>query len=50
MFEFGYVVESEKRTVNGKEKRVQKKTPISYVLAPAAGSRNAVGPLFFFMD
>ena len=36
VFEFGYVVESEKRTVNGKEKRVQKKTPISYVLAPAA--------------
>ena len=36
IFEFGYVVESEKRTVNGKEKRFQKKTPISYVLAPAA--------------
>jgi len=30
------VVESEKRTVGGKEKRFQKKTPISYVLAPAA--------------
>jgi hypothetical protein len=28
-------VESEIRTVGGKEKRVQKKTPISYVLAPA---------------
>ena len=36
IFEFGYVVESEKRTVGGKEKRFQKKTPISYVLAPAA--------------
>ena len=35
IFEFGYVVESEIRTVGGKEKRVQKKTPISYVLAPA---------------
>ena len=36
LFEFGYLVESEKRTVNGKEKRFQKKTPLSYVLAPAA--------------
>ena len=35
VFEFGYVVESEKRTVNGKERRVQKKTPISYLTAPA---------------
>ena len=26
----------EKRTVGGKEKRVQKKTPISYLLAPTA--------------
>jgi hypothetical protein len=39
VFEFGYVVESEKRTVNGKEKRVQKKTPISYVLAPQADNQ-----------
>ena len=36
IFTFGYLVESEKRTVNGKEKRFQKKTPLSYVLAPAA--------------
>ena len=36
IFTFGYVVESEKRTVGGKEKRFQKKTPIAYVLAPEA--------------
>ncbi len=36
VFEFGYVVESEVRTVDGKQRRVQKKTPISYLLAPAA--------------
>jgi nucleoid DNA-binding protein len=36
VFEFGYVVESEVRMVGGKEKRYQKKTPISYLLAPAA--------------
>ena len=36
VFEFGYVVESEIRTVDGKQKRVQKKTPINYLLAPAA--------------
>ena len=36
IFTFGYVVESEIRTVGGKDKRFQKKTPISYVLAPAA--------------
>jgi hypothetical protein len=36
IFEYGYVVESEKRTVGGKERRVQKKTPIAYALAPAA--------------
>ena len=36
IFTFGYLVESEKRTVGGKEKRFQKKTPLSYVLAPAA--------------
>ena len=34
VFEFGYVVESEVRTVEGKPRRVQKKTPISYLLAP----------------
>jgi nucleoid DNA-binding protein len=36
VFEYGYVVESEVRTVGGKQKRYQKKTPISYVLAPEA--------------
>ena len=36
IFEYGYVVESEVRTVNGKERRVQKKTPINYLLAPAS--------------
>ena len=34
VFEFGYIVESEVRTINGKKKRFQKKTPITYVLAP----------------
>ena len=38
VFEFGYLVESEVRTVGGKERRVQKKTPISYLLAPASDS------------
>ena len=36
IFTFGYLVESEVRTVSGKQKRFQKKTPLSYVLAPAA--------------
>ena len=36
VFTFGYLVESEKRTVGGKEKRFQKKTPLTYVLAPTA--------------
>ena len=36
IFEWGYLVESEVRTVGGKEKRFQKKTPLSYVLAPTA--------------
>ena len=35
IFEYGYVVQSEIRTVNGKQRRVQKKTPISYLMAPA---------------
>ena len=43
IFEFGYVVESEKRTVGGKEKRFQKKTPISYVLAPQADNAGGNG-------
>ena len=34
LFEWGYLVESEVRTVGGKQKRFQKKTPLSYVLAP----------------
>ena len=38
VFTAGYVVESEKRTVNGKEKRFQNKTPISYILAPEGTS------------
>ena len=36
VFSFGYVVQSEVRTINGKQKRFQKKTPISYVLAQDA--------------
>jgi len=43
VFEFGYVVESEKRTVGGKEKRYQKKTPIAYVLAPQADNAGGGG-------
>ena len=39
IFEYGYVVQSEIRTVNGKQRRFQKKTPISYVLAPAADNQ-----------
>ena len=39
IFEFGYVVESIKRTVGGKEKRFQNKTPIAYVLAPQADNQ-----------
>jgi hypothetical protein len=35
IFEYGYVVQSEIRTVGGKQRRVQKKTPISYLMAPA---------------
>ena len=35
IFTFGYLVESIKRTVNGKERRFQNKTPLSYILAPA---------------
>ncbi len=43
LFEFGYVVESEKRTVGGKERRFQKKTPISYILAPTADNAGGGG-------
>ena len=38
-----YLVESEVRTIGGKEKRVQKKTPLSYVLAPAADGNGGGG-------
>ena len=43
VFEFGYLVESEVRTVGGKQKRYQKKTPISYVLAPQADGNGGNG-------
>ena len=43
VFVFGYLVESEVRTINGKQRRVQKKTPISYVLAPAADGASGSG-------
>ena len=36
IFEYGYVVQSEVRTVGGKQRRFQKKTPITYLMAPAA--------------
>ena len=39
VFEWGYLVESEVRTVNGKKKRVQKKTSLSYLLAPEADAQ-----------
>ncbi len=39
IFEYGYVVQSEIRTINGKQKRFQKKTPISYLMAPAADNQ-----------
>ena len=43
IFEYGYLVQSEIRTVNGKQRRVQKKTPLSYVLAPAADNAGGNG-------
>ena len=43
VFEWGYVVESEKRTVGGKVRRYQKKTPITYVLAPEADNAGGNG-------
>ena len=36
LFEWGYLVESFKRVVNGKERRFQNKTPLSFILAPQA--------------
>ena len=43
LFEWGYLVESEKRIVNGKERRVQTKTPLSYILAPEADADQGGG-------
>ena len=43
IFTFGYLVESIKRTVNGKERRFQNKTPLSYVLAPTADGGSGGG-------
>ena len=43
VFTFGYVVQSEVRTINGKKKRFQKKTPISYMLAPEADNNGGGG-------
>ena len=43
VFSFGYVVQSEVRTINGKKKRFQKKTPITYVLAPEADNNGGGG-------
>ena len=37
VFDAGYVVESVKQTVDGKVKRYQNKTPISFILSPANG-------------
>ena len=43
VFEWGYLVESEVRTVGGKQKRYQKKTPLTYVLAPTADNTQQGG-------
>ena len=43
IFTFGYLVESVKRTVNGKERRYQNKTPLTYVLAPAGDGGTSGG-------
>ena len=39
IFEYGYLVQSGIRTVNGKKRRVQKKTPITYLMAPQADNQ-----------
>ena len=39
IFTFGYLVESDIRTVGGKQKRFQKKTPLTYVMAPQADNQ-----------
>ncbi len=43
MFSYGYIVQSEVRTINGKKRRFQKKTPISYMLAPEADGNGGGG-------
>ena len=43
IFEYGYVVQSEIRTINGKKRRFQKKPPITYVLAPEADNNGGGG-------
>ena len=43
VFDAGYVVESVKQTVDGKEKRFQNKTPISFILSPANGTTGNSG-------
>ena len=43
IFTFGYLVESVKRTVNGKERRFQNKTPLSYILAPTGDGGSSGG-------
>ena len=43
VFEWGYLVESEVRTVEGKQKRVQKKTSLAYILAPQADNSGGGG-------
>ena len=44
VFDAGYVVESVKQTVDGKVKRYQNKTPISFILSPANGSGSNTNP------
>lgn len=43
VFDAGYVVESVKSIVDGKEKRFQNKTPISFILSPAGTGGNGGG-------
>ena len=43
IFEYGYLVQSEIRTVNGKKRRVQQKTPIYYLMAPQADNAGGNG-------
>ena len=43
LFEWGYLVESIKRIVNGKERRFQNKTPLSFILAPEADGTSTGG-------